>query len=277
MSIPRILIAGQSSGVGKTTITLGIIAALSRRGLRVQPFKCGPDYIDPTYHTLASGRPCRNLDTWMLTPEQMVADFNRASVGADIAVIEGVMGLFDGSSYTEETGSSAHIAKLMSAPVLLVLDIGKLARSAGALALGYQQFDPELNLAGVILNRAGSESHANGCAEAIDAMTQLPSVGWLSKHSGLHIPERHLGLIPTDERSSLETLVDASADAVEATFDLNRIVQVAGWKGGRVEGWKGRRVEREIIPKHVTLAVARDESFSVYYTADYELIAEIGD
>jgi len=230
--IPRILIAGQASGVGKTTITLGLIAAFRRRGLTVQPFKCGPDYIDPTYHALAAGRPCRNLDTWMLSPQQMVDSFNRANIGvetarADLAIIEGVMGLFDGSAYDDEAGSAAQIAKLLDAPVLLVLDIGKLARSAGALALGYQHFDPDLNLAGCILNRAGSENHAKGCANAIRSATNLPSVGWLSKHSGLTIPERHLGLIPTNERDDLSDLISAAADAIDATFDLDKIFSIS--------------------------------------------------
>ncbi len=277
---PTLLIAGQASGVGKTTITLGIIAALRRRGLSVQPFKCGPDYIDPTYHSLAAGRACRNLDTWMLRPEQMVASFQRAVAGADVALIEGVMGLFDGSSYTEEQGSAAQIAKLLGAPVLLVLDIGKLARSAGALALGYQRFDPALNLAGFLLNRAGSASHAEGCEAAIRAATGLPVLGWLPKESGLHIPERHLGLVPTGERTALDGLLRAGADAVERHFHLDRILKVAaqaqGGSASPAQPPDRSPQSRQPSSSRPLLAVARDEAFSFYYPDNLELLAQAG-
>ena len=287
MSTPAILIAGQASGVGKTVVTLGLIAALRKRGLTVQPFKCGPDYIDPTYHTLAAGRPCRTLDTWMLSPKQMVTSFQRASRGADIAIIEGVMGLFDGSSYRDENGSAAQIAKLLNIPTLLVLDIGKLARSAGALALGYARFDPTLRIAGFILNRAGSQSHANGCTAAIEQATGLPVIGWLSKDSALHIPERHLGLVPTGERGTnqpesaeLSALVETASDAVFATFDLERIIEIAKAKNGEQKGTLPAPVvlptpASSIAPAPI-LAVARDEAFSFYYPDNLDLLEAAG-
>src|SRR6202167_1487306 len=195
-NIPRIVIAGAASSVGKTTITAGLIAALRQRGLVVQPFKCGPDYIDPSYHERAAGRPCRNLDAWMLNDSQLVEGFTRACQDADIAVIEGVMGLFDGSNWHDERASTAHIAKLLGAPVILVLDIAGAARSAAAVVLGCQHFDSDLLLRAAVLNFAGSEGHAKGCGEAIEATTGLPMLGWLPRHSGLQIPERHLGLVP---------------------------------------------------------------------------------
>src|SRR3954447_12986136 len=157
-----LVIAGTQSGVGKTTVTVGLIAALRQRGLAVQPFKVGPDYIDPSYHTLAAGRPCRNLDTWMVPPARVRALFGHACRTADLAVIEGVMGVYDGFGYEDETGSTAEVAKLLGAPVVLVLDAGKMARSAAALAVGYQRFDPELPLAGFIVNRVGSAEHGTG-------------------------------------------------------------------------------------------------------------------
>ncbi|MFW0860095.1 MAG: AAA family ATPase, partial [Dehalococcoidia bacterium] len=159
MSIPRLVIAGTSSGVGKTTITAGLIAALRGRGLRVQPFKCGPDYIDPGYHSLAARLPCRNLDSWMLSQESLIELFTHAAGEANIAVVEGVMGLYDGRGGLESAGSTAAITKWLRAPVILVMDVAKMSGSAAAIALGYRQLDPEVNLAGVILNNVGSSSH----------------------------------------------------------------------------------------------------------------------
>src|ERR1700738_5134131 len=147
--VPRIVVAGASSHVGKTTITAGLISALRQQGLIVQPFKCGPDYVDPSYHERAAGRPCRNLDTWMLSDTQLLDSFARACQDADIAVVEGVMGLYDGSDWHDERGSTAQIAKLLAAPVLLVLDISGSARSAAAAALGYQNLDPAVATPGV--------------------------------------------------------------------------------------------------------------------------------
>ncbi len=284
-----VLIAGTQSGVGKTTLTMGLIAALRRRGLRVQPFKCGPDYIDPTYHTLAAGQPCRNLDTWMVPPDRAVAMYHRAAAGSDIAVIEGVMGLFDGFSYSDEEGSSAQIAKLTGAPVLLVLDVGKMARSAGALALGYTQFDPGLNIAGFILNRCGSTNHFEGVRLAVERASGRPVVGWLPKDANLHIPERHLGLVPTDERGELTAFVEHAADVIGRYFDLDAIVELSKqqnspplnpprWGGSSPltpvgGGWEGGEIA---AGQKIKIAVARDAAFSFYYEDNLDLLREAG-
>ncbi|MEJ2740101.1 MAG: cobyrinate a,c-diamide synthase, partial [Dehalococcoidia bacterium] len=195
----KIVIAGTTSGVGKTTVTTGLIGALCKRGLKVQPFKAGPDYIDPSYHTQISGTPSRNLDTWLLSPDTIIELFNRAVQGKDIAVIEGVMGLYDGHSSTGEEGSTAELAKLLQAPVVLVLDSRKGARSMAAMVTGYNTFDKSLNLAGVILNGIGSEEHLKICQEAIEHYTDIKVLGHLPRRDGLSLPERHLGLIPTVE------------------------------------------------------------------------------
>ncbi|MCL4300201.1 MAG: cobyrinate a,c-diamide synthase [Anaerolineae bacterium] len=295
----QILIAGVSSGVGKTTITLGLIAALRRRGLRVQPFKAGPDYIDPTYHTLAAGQPCRNIDTWMVPPDRALELYLKAAETADVAVIEGVMGIFDGFSYTGEEGSTAQIAKLLDAPVLLVLDVGKMARSAGALALGYTRFDPALKLAGFILNRCGSESHYRGVKQVVEAATGLPVLGWLPKNAELHIPERHLGLVPTDERGELTGFIARAADLIDQYFDVEQILAKA--ESGNPWRWPMRPAEKlstalvhektanpVVVFEHsnkskienrkskIVIAVARDPAFSFYYEDNLSLLSENG-
>lgn len=291
----QILVAGVSSGVGKTTITLGLIAALRRRGLRVQPFKAGPDYIDPTYHTLAAGQPCRNIDTWMVPPNRTLELYARAAQTADVAVIEGVMGVFDGFSYTDEEGSTAQIAKLLNAPVLLVLDVGKMARSAGALALGYTHFDPDLKIAGFILNRCGSESHYRGAKLAVEQATALPVVGWLPKNADLHIPERHLGLVPTDERGELTHFITHATELVEQYFDLEQILAIARAEVGRSSPSpypgqveiQNHSIEPVKIPEQtkskisnpkskIVIAVARDTAFSFYYEDNLYLLREAG-
>jgi cobyrinic acid a,c-diamide synthase len=225
--IPRIVIAGASSNVGKTTITAGLIAALREQGLTVQPFKCGPDYVDPSYHERAAGRPCRNLDTWMLSDSQLLESFSRACQDADIAVVEGVMGLYDGSDWNDERGSTAQIAKLLNAPVLLVFDISGSARSAAAGVLGYKTFDPAVAIRGVVLNFAGSEGHARGCAGAIESATSLPMLGWLPRDMQLTIPERHLGLVPGGEQVDSDALIAQMATAVAARFDVDAITALA--------------------------------------------------
>src|SRR3990172_7679982 len=181
MILKAIVIAGTVSGVGKTTIATGLMGALSRRMFKVQPFKTGPDYIDPTYHTWVTGAPSRNLDTWMLSHQAVVELFTRAMKGKDIAVIEGVMGLYDGRSSISDEASTAELAKLLGAPVLLVVDSRKGARSLAAMVSGYQNFDPQLNLGGVILNGIGSDGHLKLCREAIEHYTGVPVLGYLPR------------------------------------------------------------------------------------------------
>jgi len=291
--IPRIIIAGASSNVGKTTITAGLIAALRQQGLIVQPFKCGPDYVDPSYHERAAGRPCRNLDTWMLSDSQLLETFARACQDADIAIVEGVMGLYDGSDWHDERGSTAQIAKLLGAPVLLVFDISGSARSAAAAVLGYTHFDPAVAIRGVVLNFAGSEGHAKGCAGAIERATTLPIMGWLPRDMQLQIPERHLGLVPGGEQVDSDALIAQMAAAVSARFDVSGIVAVAkaavsgtaatgsparGPSGPPITGGADQIVvanARRSAPRPV-LAVARDEAFCFYYPENLELLIEEG-
>ena len=270
-----VVIAGVRSGVGKTTIASGVMGALARRGLRVQPFKAGPDYIDPTYHTIASGVPSRNLDTWML-PHPVVAElFHRAAGAADIAVVEGVMGVFDGHSSLDEDGSTAELAKLLDAPVILIADAGKVARSVAAEVLGYQQFDPDLRIAGVILNGVGSERHLEFCQPQIEATTGLPVVGWLPRRDDLVQPERHLGLIPTVEGTVLSDWYDALNGQIEQTIDLDAISRIADTAGRPSDSGSGVFPD-ERQPARTAIAVARDRAFSFYYQDSLDLLSAWG-
>ena len=194
-----LVIAGTQSGVGKTTVTLGLLYALARRGLTVQPFKVGPDFIDPGHHTRATGRVCRNLDGWMLSREANLALFRRQARGADVAVVEGVMGLFDGYDGASEAGSTAQMAKWLGLPVLLVVDARAMARSAAALVHGFASFDPALSLAGVVFNRIGSPAHLEYLQQALTSLPGVRCFGGLPRDQELAIPERHLGLATAED------------------------------------------------------------------------------
>ncbi|MFC1940445.1 cobyrinate a,c-diamide synthase [Chloroflexota bacterium] len=269
-----IVIAGTTSGVGKTTVSTGLMGALRRRGLKMQPFKVGPDYIDPTYHAWATGEPSRNLDTWLLSRGAVIELFNRAVKGKDIAVVEGVMGLYDGSSSVGEEGSTAELAKLVGASVLLVVDSRKGARSLAAMVHGYQNFDPSLHLAGVILNGIGSDEHLRLCREAIEHYTGVGVVGYLPRRDDLSLPERHLGLIPTVEKLTDEGFLTRLVEQCEATFNIPRILHAS---------------ERAVTPESepslfppvwkqpvARIAVARDKAFSFYYQDSLELLEAWG-
>ena len=226
-AVPRVVVAGTSSGAGKTSVACGLIAALRARGHVVQGFKVGPDYIDPSYHALACGRPGRNLDAFMSGPELIAPLFRHGAAGADIAVIEGVMGLFDGASGRGELASTAHVAKLLDAPVLLVVDAASMARSAAAVVHGYMTFDPDVEIAGVIVNKVGSDHHVELLREAITPLG-VPVVGALRRDDRVAAPERHLGLVPAAEREQrTRGAIDALGDAVLAHVDLDRVVALA--------------------------------------------------
>ncbi len=275
LDIPRLVIAAPASGSGKSTIASGLMAALRATGAVVQGFKVGPDYIDPGYHTAATGRPARNLDTWMVSSSVVLDSFARAVAGAHIAVIEGVMGLFDGYHGRGEEGSTAEIAKLLRAPVVLVLDVAKMARSAAAMALGYHLYDPDLRLAGVICNNVGSARHAHWVREAIEG-TGLPVLGCISRFTALHIPERHLGLYTVVERqAAVQAFLRDAATLIRQEIDLERIESVA-----RAAPSLSIPADSEPMPVHsgaeVRVAVAYDEAFCFYYEDNFDLLRQAG-
>lgn len=273
--LPRLVLAGTWSGVGKTTLATGIMAALRARGLVVQPFKVGPDYIDPSYHTLACGRPSRNFDAWMVPPDNCLEFFRRACVGTEIAIIEGVMGLFDGHSGLDDTGSTAHVARLLDAPVVLVMDVGKTCRSAAAVALGFSRMDPRLRIAGVILNRIGSQRHYHWTKEAVETETGIPVLGYLPKDADLHIPERHLGLVPTAERGRIEGFLSHLRQVIEDYINLDALLEVAR-SAGRFESPQSSLFPAGDAQSRAILAVARDEAFSFYYQDNLDLLETYG-
>ncbi|KJS03885.1 MAG: cobyrinic acid a,c-diamide synthase [Peptococcaceae bacterium BRH_c4a] len=274
MLLPRIVIAGVHSGVGKTTVATALMKALAKTGLKVQPFKVGPDYIDPGYHTAAAGRPCRNLDAWFLGADGVREMFVRSAAGADISVIEGVMGLYDGRGSGDE-GSTAQVARLLKAPVILVLDARSMARSAAAMVLGYKSFDPELNLCGVILNRVGSERHCRLLTEAIEESTGIPVLGRLGHGSEMELPERHLGLLPTAEKNNLSSLLDTMAHKIREGVSLEGLVSLAG------QAPPAPQPERLIFSENAAKPRARiglvlDEAFNFYYRDGLELLGHLG-
>ena len=258
-NIPRIVIAATQSGGGKTTLVTGLLAALRARGLTVQSFKVGPDYIDLGYHRLASGRTGHNLDTWLVPEARLAEIFARECAGADIAVIEGVMGLYDGGR--RGISSTAAIAKALDAPVLLVIDAKSVGASAAATALGFRIYDARLNLAGVLLNRLGSETHEEMIREAM-AGIDMPVYGVLRRDAALALPERHLGLTPGGESAAAET-VRAIGERVEAGLDLDSILKLARSAAPLVLPQSAQQNARS----SVRIGVARDEAFSFYYAA----------
>ncbi|HEX2923349.1 MAG TPA: cobyrinate a,c-diamide synthase, partial [Chloroflexota bacterium] len=271
--LPTIVIGGVSSGVGKTTVAAGLMAALARRGLRVQPFKVGPDYIDPSYHVAATGVPSRNLDGWMVPRANLLELFHRACRSADIALVEGVMGVFDGYNGRDEAGSSAQIAKLLDAPVLLLMDAGKMARSAGAMALGYARFDPAMRVGGFLLNQIAGESHYRMVQEAIEETGVGPVLGYLPRDLSLTQPERHLGLVPTPERSLPEGFLDRLVELVENHFDLDRIIAIARSAGASAALPEAASLfPASPLPQRTVIAFAQDEAFNFYYQDNLDLL-----
>jgi cobyrinic acid a,c-diamide synthase len=263
-----LLIGGTASGVGKTTVALAIIACLRRRGYVVQPCKGGPDFLDTTHHSRIAGRKSRNLDTWMLSPESNREVLSRAAVGADAVVVEGMMGLFDGKDGVTETGSSAEIAKMLKLPVLLVLDCAKSARSVAATVLGFECFDPDLPLAGLILNRVAGLHHYRLLESAIQARCKTPILGWLPREPNIAIPERHLGLHAAGES---EISLDALANLAETHFKVDELLQLDFPLKTAVSP---TTVKGE--SPHVRIGVARDHAFSFYYEDNLDLLREQG-
>ena len=266
-NFPRIIIAATQSGSGKTTITTGLLAALKNRGLNVQSYKIGPDYIDTGWHELASGKISHNLDSWLVGKDKLKEIFTATSSGADISIIEGVMGLYDGGR--GGISSTAEISKLINAPVVLVIDAKSMGTSAAAVALGFREFDKSINLAGVILNRLGSDSHKKMVVDALNDLG-IKCFGAIKRNDEFILPERHLGLVPTTESNSLNVIEKICA-AVETQVDIDALITLA-------------ENSAPLTPSPIfhfpspliTIAVARDEAFSFYYGESLRELEKLG-
>jgi cobyrinic acid a,c-diamide synthase len=280
MRCPRLVIAGTSSGVGKTSLTLGLTASLRRRGLKVQTFKVGPDFLDPTWLSLASDRPCLNLDGWMCGERYVRNQFDKACADADIAIVEGVMGLFDGADPAGDQGSTAEIARWLDAPVLLVVDAHGMARSLAALVKGYTGFDPTLKVAGIVANRCGSARHAAWLGAALNSAELPPLAGAVLRDSLPPLPSRHLGLVTADSRQPPETVLNKLADAIEGQLDLQLILERAGQTPLLPASAPSAADAPAAIPsanrRTVRLGLAFDEAFHFYYPDNLRALEAAG-
>ena len=253
--------AGTHSGVGKTSISLGLVAALKRRGLRVQTFKVGPDFLDPSHLALASGRPCYNLDGWMAGEEYVRRLFRRAAADADISVIEGVMGLFDGADPATSEGSTAEIARWIESPVLLVASGYGLARSLAAVVKGYAGFERGVHIAGVIVNQCGSKAHGDWMADSLRASSQPLLVGAIPREGLPGLPSRHLGLVTADPVNLSSSVLGRLAEAVEGHVLVEEVLHLAR----EAKPLESSIPERQSSSRRVRLGVARDKAFHFYY------------
>jgi cobyrinic acid a,c-diamide synthase len=272
--VPRVVIAAPSSGSGKTTVAIGLIAALRARGDVVAPFKVGPDYIDPTYHGLAAGRVGRNLDPFLSGAQRIAPLFAHGSAGADIAVVEGVMGLFDGRRGTDEA-STAHVAMLLGAPVILVVDARSMSRSVAALVHGFATYESRVRVAGVILNQVGSDTHEQMLRTSL-APQGIPVLGVIRRHADLVTPSRHLGLVPVAERAEAALATVAACQHVIArSCDLDAIVELAAG-ADKIEAAPWQPEIPADAGRGTTVAVAGGEAFTFDYAEHAEILEAAG-
>ncbi len=271
VDIPRILIAGVRSKIGKTMIAIGLMRALRNRGFVVQPYKVGPDFIDPIYHYYASGRYSRNLDDFMFDPPSLLETFERNFKGADIAVIEGKTGLYDSHNGFDERGSTASVAKIIKSPVVLVADAERMNRSLAAILMGYRVFDRDVNIRGAILNRVGNPRHAEKVKMAAEVLAGFEVLGVIPRRSDIDMPYRHLGLVPAHEREKIDELMDRIAEIVERFVNVERILEIA-YSAESLDPVVEDPIFLKEIPR-VTVGVIRDKPFCFYYQDNVDAIS----
>jgi cobyrinic acid a,c-diamide synthase len=279
-----LIIAGDRSGVGKTTVTLAILAYLAAQNRRVQSFKVGPDYIDPMFHTAVTGLPCRNLDPVLTSPSYVKDCFEQHSQNAEWVVIEGVMGLFDGINHPEQPesrndyGSTAHIARILNLPVLLVINCSSLSTSVAAIAYGYANLDPQVNIVGVILNQVASDRHLELLETALKSIN-LPILGVLRRNTAVAIRDRHLGLVPSAELANLSHIFSQLADLAKTSFDWHKLLPLISQisDGGKTLSYSHQEQNmQQSQGSTLKIAVARDQAFNFYYQDNLDLLTQLG-
>lgn len=271
----KILIAGTNSGVGKTTISLGIMQALTKRNMKVQPYKVGPDYIDPSYHTFITGRYSRNLDSYMLDDEKIKYIFNKSSNDADISVIEGVMGLYDGLGIDLDNCTSSNTSKILKAPVILVINGRAMSASSAAMVLGYKELDREVNIKGVIVNNVRTKTHYELIKTSIEKYCDIEVLGYFPPNDEFKLESRHLGLVPSVELNSLKSKFNNLADEIEKYIDIDRILEIAESEE-IISDFSLEQFISENKYENKTMAIAYDKAFNFYYRENLELLESMG-
>lgn len=267
--IPRLVIAGTASGVGKTSVTCGIIWGLRKKGYSVQPFKVGPDYIDPSYLRTVSGNEAHNLDIWMMGRRKVLQSFAQRS-HSDISVIEGVMGMYDGFAGGSNLSSTHHVSSILKAPTILVLDASSTSRSIAATALGFKRFSRGSGIAGVILNRLGSDRHYRFCSEALDSVG-IPVLGAIRRSDDIRLRSRHLGLVPADEGASVRRKIIRAAKTVSESIDIDAVASISK-RAGALKRIQAPRTTKS----RASIAVALDGSFNFYYKDNLDALERHG-
>lgn len=271
----KVLIAGTSSGVGKTTISLGIMQALTKRNMKVQPYKVGPDYIDPSYHTFITGRDSRNLDSYMLDDEKVKYIVNKSSSDADISVIEGVMGLYDGLGIDLDNCTSSHTSKVLKAPVILVVNGKAMAASSAAMVLGYKELDKDVNIKGVIVNNVRTKGHYEIIKSAVERYCGVEVLGYFPPNNEFSLESRHLGLVPSVEIDSLKNKFNNLADEIEKYINIDRIIEISETEEVSSEFDLKEFIQNKKV-ENKSIAVAYDKAFNFYYKENIDLLEELG-
>lgn len=276
LEFPRVMIAAPHGRTGKTVVVSGLLRALRNRGIVVQPFKKGPDYIDPGWHSVAAGRASRNLDSFFMDASTMRSVLAQAGEGAEIGVIEGAMGLYDGSDL-EGSSSSAEVAKQTSTPVILVIDVDRMTRSAAALVLGFIDFDPDVHIAGVIVNHAVGKRHQARVREAIEHFCHIPVLGCVPQDDRLILPDRHLGLVTTQESPESDAFLEQAASIIEERIDVDGVLEIArsapAFEAAPIVYPRSNEAEDD---PPVVIGVVRDSAFSFYYQENLDALEAAG-